>query len=130
MKQFSTVCFFYFSHFIIIFNMPVCTFPCSIGCTFICSLFAFLLPVHRSELEQLALERQHSEETVKSLRARCSEMEEQCVQHGRMHQRMKDRCGNFTQNVLTITQAESKVCAKASFHILTQSCSHLLRVFF
>ncbi|TKS85908.1 Serologically defined colon cancer antigen 8 -like protein [Collichthys lucidus] len=45
----------------------------------------------RSEMEQLALEKQHLEETVKSLRARCSDMEEQCVQHGRMHQRMKDR---------------------------------------
>ncbi|KAF1375553.1 hypothetical protein PFLUV_G00221390 [Perca fluviatilis] len=45
----------------------------------------------RGELEQLALEKQHLEEAVKSLRARCSDMEEQCVQHGRMHQRMKDR---------------------------------------
>ncbi|MEQ2276902.1 hypothetical protein XENORESO_014203 [Xenotaenia resolanae] len=45
----------------------------------------------RSELEQLTLEKQHLEDTVKRLRARCSEMEEQCVQHGRMHQRMKDR---------------------------------------
>ncbi|TMS04414.1 Serologically defined colon cancer antigen 8-like protein [Larimichthys crocea] len=45
----------------------------------------------RSEMEQLALEKQHLEETVKSLRARCSDMEEQCVQHGRMHQRMKGR---------------------------------------
>ena len=42
-------------------------------------------------MEQLALEKQHLEETVKSLRARCTDMEEQCVQHGRMHQRMKDR---------------------------------------
>lgn len=48
----------------------------------------------RRELEQLALEKQHLEETVTSLRARCSDMEEQCVQHGRMHQRMKDRYGN------------------------------------
>ncbi|XP_044071392.1 serologically defined colon cancer antigen 8 homolog isoform X2 [Siniperca chuatsi] len=45
----------------------------------------------RSEMEQLALEKQHLEDTVKSLRARCSDMEEQCVQHGRMHHRMKDR---------------------------------------
>ncbi|MEQ2157566.1 hypothetical protein GOODEAATRI_003061, partial [Goodea atripinnis] len=49
----------------------------------------------RSELEQLTLEKQHLEDTVKRLRARCSEMEEQCVQHGRMHQRMKDRCANL-----------------------------------
>ncbi|XP_075931841.1 serologically defined colon cancer antigen 8 homolog isoform X2 [Anarhichas minor] len=45
----------------------------------------------RGALEQLSLEKQHLEETVKSLRARCSDMEDQCVQHGRMHQRMKDR---------------------------------------
>lgn len=47
--------------------------------------------VHRSEMQQLALEKKHLEETVKSLRSRCSDMEDQCVQHGRMHQRMKDR---------------------------------------
>ncbi|XP_022619562.1 serologically defined colon cancer antigen 8 isoform X3 [Seriola dumerili] len=51
----------------------------------------------RSELEQVALEKQHLEETVKSLRARCSDMEEQCVQHGRMHQRMKDRVQQLQQ---------------------------------
>ncbi|MEQ2211366.1 hypothetical protein XENOCAPTIV_027640 [Xenoophorus captivus] len=48
-----------------------------------------------SELEHLTLEKQHLEDTVKRLRARLSEMEEQCVQHGRMHQRMKDRCANL-----------------------------------
>lgn len=53
--------------------------------------------VCRRELEQLALEKQHLEETVKNLRARCSDMEEQCVQHGRMHQRMKDRWAQHTQ---------------------------------
>ncbi|TNN64346.1 Serologically defined colon cancer antigen 8 [Liparis tanakae] len=42
-------------------------------------------------LEQLALEKQHLVETVRGLRARCSDMEDQCVQHGRMHQRMKNR---------------------------------------
>ncbi|KAK1905778.1 Serologically defined colon cancer antigen 8 like [Dissostichus eleginoides] len=45
----------------------------------------------RGDLEQLALEKQHLEESVKSLRARCADMEDQCVQHGRMHQRMKHR---------------------------------------
>ncbi|XP_078788578.1 serologically defined colon cancer antigen 8 homolog isoform X2 [Oryzias latipes] len=51
----------------------------------------------RSKLEQLALEKQHLEETVSSLRTRCSNMEEQCVQHGRMHQRMKDRLQQLDQ---------------------------------
>lgn len=68
--------------------------------------FHFLLSVHRSELEQLALEKQHLEETVKSLRARCSEMEEQCVQHGRVHQRMKNRCATFTLKALSVSHTD------------------------
>jgi predicted Ser/Thr protein kinase len=43
-------------------------------------------------VEQLFLEKEHLEESVEKLRARCTEMEEQCVEHGRMHQRMKSRC--------------------------------------
>ncbi|XP_041865753.1 serologically defined colon cancer antigen 8 homolog isoform X2 [Melanotaenia boesemani] len=45
----------------------------------------------RRKVEQLTLEKQYLEETVKRLRARCTNLEEQCVQHGHMHQRMKDR---------------------------------------
>lgn len=56
-------------------------------------------------MEQLALEKQHLEETVKSLRARCSDMEEQCVQHGRMHQRMKGRYADTQNNKHTTTQS-------------------------
>lgn len=47
--------------------------------------------LNRSNLQQLDLEKQRLEETVKGLRARCSDMEDQCVQHGRVHQRMKTR---------------------------------------
>nr|XP_010781360.1 PREDICTED: serologically defined colon cancer antigen 8 homolog [Notothenia coriiceps] len=54
----------------------------------------------RGDLEQLALEKQHLEESVKSLRARCAGMEDQCVQHGRMHQRMKHR--GFLGTVLAV----------------------------
>ncbi|XP_032408448.1 serologically defined colon cancer antigen 8 homolog [Xiphophorus hellerii] len=68
----------------------------------------------RSELEQLALERQHSEETVKSLRARCSEMEEQCVQHGRMHQRMKDRLQQLDRHCQSSAQQVCELLAKQS----------------
>ncbi|XP_014904178.1 serologically defined colon cancer antigen 8 homolog [Poecilia latipinna] len=88
--------------------------PCRTGCTFICSLFALLLPVHRSELEQLALEKQHSEETVRSLRARCLEMEEQCVQHGRMHQRMKDRLQQLDRHCQSSAQQVCELLAKQS----------------
>ncbi|XP_015253711.1 PREDICTED: serologically defined colon cancer antigen 8 [Cyprinodon variegatus] len=68
----------------------------------------------RSELEQLALEKQHLEETVKSLRARCSEMEEQCVQHGRMHQRMKNRLQQLDRHCQSSAQQVCELLAKQS----------------
>ncbi|KAM4729625.1 serologically defined colon cancer antigen 8 homolog isoform 2-T2 [Anableps anableps] len=68
----------------------------------------------RSELEQLVLEKQHLEETVKSLRARCSEMEEQCVQHGRMHQRMKDRLQQLDRHCQSSAQQVCELLAKQS----------------
>lgn len=46
---------------------------------------------NRSVLQQEDLKKQHLEKTVKSLRDRCSAMEDQCVQHGHVHQRMKTR---------------------------------------
>ncbi|XP_032396848.1 serologically defined colon cancer antigen 8 homolog isoform X2 [Etheostoma spectabile] len=66
----------------------------------------------RGELEQLALEKQHLEETVKSLRARCSDMEEQCVQHGRMHQRMKDRLQQLDRHCQSSAQQVCELLAK------------------
>ncbi|KAI4892057.1 hypothetical protein NFI96_022364, partial [Prochilodus magdalenae] len=45
----------------------------------------------RAEVEQLSLEKEHLQDSMEKLRGRCQEMEEQCVQHGRMHQRMKHR---------------------------------------
>ncbi|KAI4812286.1 hypothetical protein KUCAC02_023686 [Chaenocephalus aceratus] len=56
----------------------------------------------RGDLEQLALEKQHLEESVKSLRARCAGLEDQCVQHGRMHQRMKHRYANTHTHIHTL----------------------------
>uniref|UniRef100_A0A3Q0RLI6 SHH signaling and ciliogenesis regulator sdccag8 n=1 Tax=Amphilophus citrinellus TaxID=61819 RepID=A0A3Q0RLI6_AMPCI len=67
------------------------------------------------ELEQLALEKQHLEETVKNLRARCCDMEEQCVQHGRMHQRMKDlqqldrHCQSSAQQVCELLAKQNQL---------------------
>ncbi|KAE8280864.1 Serologically defined colon cancer antigen 8-like protein [Larimichthys crocea] len=66
----------------------------------------------RSEMEQLALEKQHLEETVKSLRARCSDMEEQCVQHGRMHQRMKGRLQQLDRHCQSSAQQVCELLAK------------------
>ncbi|KAM7408454.1 hypothetical protein PAMA_002263 [Pampus argenteus] len=66
----------------------------------------------RSELEQLSLEKQHLEETVKSLRARSSHMEEQCVQHGRMHQRMKDRLQQLDRHCQSSAQQVCELLAK------------------
>ncbi|XP_059215526.1 serologically defined colon cancer antigen 8 homolog [Centropristis striata] len=66
----------------------------------------------RRELEQLALEKQHLEETVKSLRARCSDMEDQCVQHGRMHQRMKDRLQQLDRHCQSSAQQVCELLAK------------------
>uniref|UniRef100_A0A8C4I6A9 SHH signaling and ciliogenesis regulator sdccag8 n=1 Tax=Dicentrarchus labrax TaxID=13489 RepID=A0A8C4I6A9_DICLA len=66
----------------------------------------------RSEMEQLALEKQHLEETLKSLRARCADMEEQCVQHGRMHQRMKDRLQQLDRHCQSSAQQVCELLAK------------------
>ncbi|XP_040905137.1 serologically defined colon cancer antigen 8 homolog [Toxotes jaculatrix] len=66
----------------------------------------------RTELEQLGLEKQHLEETVKSLRARCANMEEQCVQHGRMHQRMKDRLQQLDRHCQSSAQQVCELLAK------------------
>ncbi|KAK2824492.1 hypothetical protein Q5P01_021667 [Channa striata] len=66
----------------------------------------------RSELEQQALERQHLEEAVKTLRARCSDMEEQCVQHGRIHQRMKNRLQQLDCHCQSSAQQVCELLAK------------------
>uniref|UniRef100_A0A1A8JHK4 Serologically defined colon cancer antigen 8 n=1 Tax=Nothobranchius kuhntae TaxID=321403 RepID=A0A1A8JHK4_NOTKU len=66
----------------------------------------------RSELQQLALEKQHLEETVRSLRTRCSDLEEQCVQHGRVHQRMKDRLQQLDRHCQSSAQQVCELLAK------------------
>ncbi|KAL7877564.1 hypothetical protein SRHO_G00042070 [Serrasalmus rhombeus] len=57
-----------------------------------------LTQTSRAEVEQLSLEKEHLQDTVEKLRGRCQEMEEQCVQHGRMHQRMKQRLQQLDQH--------------------------------
>ncbi|XP_068424728.1 serologically defined colon cancer antigen 8 homolog [Clinocottus analis] len=63
-------------------------------------------------LEQLAQEKQHLVETVKDLRARCVDMEDQCVQHGRMHQRMKDRLQQLDRHCQSSAQQVYELLAK------------------
>uniref|UniRef100_A0A3Q3WMU2 Uncharacterized protein n=1 Tax=Mola mola TaxID=94237 RepID=A0A3Q3WMU2_MOLML len=70
------------------------------------------LHLTRYDMQQLALEKQHLEETVKSLRARCADMEEQCVQHGRMHQRMKDRLQQLDRHCQSSAQQVCELLAK------------------
>ncbi|XP_036429736.1 serologically defined colon cancer antigen 8 homolog [Colossoma macropomum] len=57
-----------------------------------------LTQTSRAEVEQLSLEKEHLQDAVEKLRGRCQEMEEQCVQHGRMHQRMKQRLQQLDQH--------------------------------
>uniref|UniRef100_A0A673KVS3 Serologically defined colon cancer antigen 8 homolog n=1 Tax=Sinocyclocheilus rhinocerous TaxID=307959 RepID=A0A673KVS3_9TELE len=58
----------------------------------------------RAEMEQLSLEKEHLQESAEKLRGRCEEMEEQCVQHGRMHQRMKQRLQQLDQHCQASSQ--------------------------
>lgn len=62
------------------FSLIFCSSPAKLVCV-----------LNRSKQQQLHLEKQHLEETVKSLRARCSDMEDQGVQHDLLQQRMKAR---------------------------------------
>ncbi|KAL4640826.1 hypothetical protein GN956_G11663 [Arapaima gigas] len=61
-----------------------------------------VLHMHRDTLgtrvEQLSLEKEHLQERVEKLQSCCQEMEAQCVQHGRMHQRMKQRLQQLDQH--------------------------------
>ncbi|XP_033835239.1 serologically defined colon cancer antigen 8 homolog [Periophthalmus magnuspinnatus] len=66
----------------------------------------------RSEVEQLSLERRHLSDTVKSLRARCVVLERQCVQHGLMHQRMKDRLQQLDRHCQSSAQQVCELLAK------------------
>uniref|UniRef100_A0A8B9HU73 Serologically defined colon cancer antigen 8 n=1 Tax=Astyanax mexicanus TaxID=7994 RepID=A0A8B9HU73_ASTMX len=67
-------------------------------CRTLCEKLEELTQTSRAEVEQLTLEKEHLQESVEKLRGRCQEMEEQCVQHGRMHQRMKHRLQQLDQH--------------------------------
>uniref|UniRef100_A0A8C2ILD4 Serologically defined colon cancer antigen 8 n=1 Tax=Cyprinus carpio TaxID=7962 RepID=A0A8C2ILD4_CYPCA len=57
-----------------------------------------------TEIEQLSLEKEHLQESAEKLRGRCEEMGEQCVQHGRIHQRMKQRLQQLDQHCQASSQ--------------------------
>ncbi|XP_036402578.1 serologically defined colon cancer antigen 8 homolog isoform X2 [Megalops cyprinoides] len=84
----------------------------------------------RSELQQLCLERQHLQESVQKLRSRCQEMEEQCVQHGKMHQRMKNRlqqldqhCQASAQQVMELLDTQNRLMQER--HALSEEMQKL-----
>ncbi|XP_033859863.3 serologically defined colon cancer antigen 8 homolog isoform X2 [Acipenser ruthenus] len=47
---------------------------------------------NRSEIGQLSQENVYLRDTLEKLQSRSDEMEAQCIQHGRMHERMKQSC--------------------------------------
>ncbi|XP_046885133.1 serologically defined colon cancer antigen 8 homolog isoform X2 [Hypomesus transpacificus] len=82
------------------------------------------------EVEQIALEKQHLEETLEKLRTRSAAMEEQCVQHGRMHQRMKNRlqqldqhCQSSAQQVLELLARQNQLTQER--HVLNEEMQNL-----
>ncbi|XP_035387730.1 serologically defined colon cancer antigen 8 homolog isoform X1 [Electrophorus electricus] len=85
---------------------------------------------NRVEVEQLSLEKQHLQDSVEKLQGRCQEMEEQCVQHGRMHQRMKHRlqqldqqCQSSAQQVVALLSRQNQLVQDRQ--ILSQEMQNL-----
>ncbi|XP_076142357.1 serologically defined colon cancer antigen 8 homolog [Alosa pseudoharengus] len=66
----------------------------------------------RLEVEQLTAERAYLQESVEKAKARCHDMEEQCVQHGRMHQRMKKRLQQLDQHCQSSAQQVMELLGK------------------
>ncbi|KAB5581896.1 hypothetical protein PHYPO_G00180830 [Pangasianodon hypophthalmus] len=101
-------------------------------CHTLCSKMEELTQSNRAEVEQLSLEKEHLQESMEKLRGRCQEMEEQCVQHGRMHQRMKHRlqqldqhCQSSAQQVMELLNRQNQLVHERQ--LLTEEM-HNLRV--
>ncbi|KAJ8360262.1 hypothetical protein SKAU_G00167870 [Synaphobranchus kaupii] len=84
----------------------------------------------RAELEKLSLEKLQLQESVRKLRGRCEEMEEQCVQHGTLHQRMKHRlkqldehCQASAQQVMELLSRQNQLMQERD--ILTEEMHNL-----
>ncbi|XP_072368752.1 serologically defined colon cancer antigen 8 homolog isoform X4 [Scyliorhinus torazame] len=59
---------------------------------------------NRSEIGQLCQDKEYLQERIEKLQARNDEMENQCIQHGTMHERMKQRLQQLDQH----SQASAK----------------------
>ncbi|KAG7334233.1 hypothetical protein KOW79_002640 [Hemibagrus wyckioides] len=91
-------------------------------CRTLCSKMEELTQSNRAEVEQLSLEKEHLQESVEKLRGRCHEIEEQCVQHGRMHQRMKHRlqqldqhCQSSAQQVMDLLSRQNQLVQERQY---------------
>lgn len=65
---------------------------------FLCLCFHF----SRSAVAQLSQEKRYAYNKLKKLRERNDELEEQCVQHGRLHEIMKQRYESFHSPLLCL----------------------------
>ncbi|XP_043914257.1 serologically defined colon cancer antigen 8 [Protopterus annectens] len=59
---------------------------------------------NRSEIDHLSQENEHLMERLEKLQERNDEMTEQCIQHGRMHERMKQRLHQLDKHCQTSAQ--------------------------
>ncbi|XP_077352476.1 serologically defined colon cancer antigen 8 homolog [Festucalex cinctus] len=75
----------------------------------------------RREVEQLAVANQHLQDTVKNMRARCSNMEKQCVQHGRVHHTMTNRLQQLDRHCQSSAQQVCQLLAKQNHMIINHT---------
>ncbi|KAK1171349.1 hypothetical protein AOXY_G6130 [Acipenser oxyrinchus oxyrinchus] len=84
----------------------------------------------RSEIGQLSQENMYLRDTLEKLQSRSDEMEAQCIQHGRMHVRMKQRLGQLDQHCQSSAQHVVELLNKQNQllkekHALTEEMQHL-----
>ncbi|XP_049592974.1 serologically defined colon cancer antigen 8 homolog isoform X2 [Syngnathus scovelli] len=75
----------------------------------------------RREVEQLAVVNHHLQDTVKNMRARCSDMEKQCVQHGRVHHTMKNRLQQLDRHCQSSAQQVCELLAKQNHMMINHT---------
>ncbi|RXM35350.1 Serologically defined colon cancer antigen 8-like [Acipenser ruthenus] len=83
-----------------------------------------------SEIGQLSQENVYLRDTLEKLQSRSDEMEAQCIQHGRMHERMKQRLGQLDQHCQSSAQHVVELLNKQNQllkekHALTEEMQHL-----
>lgn len=84
--------------------------------------------VCREEVEQLCLEKVQLQESLEKLQGHCQEMEEQCIQHGRMHQRMKHRYislqGESLEHICQTPGSQRGAQREIFFIVSVMPCKH------